>query len=504
MSRLPAPQVAAGLLPHLTHDGPARFADGETPEGVLPAGQRTELPPLDGTPDERIVAEWQAILEATPALVRLAVAEVVQLSVGDLIRRYATFLQRDPESASFIAVPGARAQFEQRMHAWLEQLLVDQDRSVAQLVARQRQAGESLARMGFPIHLTARGMRRLKAWILNELAGRHLGERELLRAAAYVSNLFDMALELRADVFLQQTLQQSRVNEAYRLHSLSQNMAMERERQRAALMEWGHAVLVEFHRSAKGGLPRLGQADFGLWLRHRAASLFEGEPELHRVGELVRHIDSALLPALEAAERGDPGHWASTGTMVAQLQAELAAVKFVTSELFDRHIEVENGRDPLTRLLSRRFLPTILSREIALHRRTGQGSFTVVLIDLDHFKQINDQHGHDAGDLVLQHAATLIAASVRPSDFVFRYGGEEFVVVLVESDGEVGERVARKLCQKLADSRVVLSSGQQVQVTGSFGVTAYNGLADYQMLLKAADRALYQAKSGGRNRVVSG
>ena len=74
MSRLPAPQVAAGLLPHLTHDGPAPFADGETPDGVRPAGQRTELPPLDGTPDERIVAEWQAILEATPALVRLAVS----------------------------------------------------------------------------------------------------------------------------------------------------------------------------------------------------------------------------------------------------------------------------------------------------------------------------------------------------------------------------------------------------------------------------------------------
>ena len=152
--------------------------------------------------------------------------------------------------------------------------------------------------------------------------------------------------------------------------------------------------------------------------------------------------------------------------------------------MFTRHTEVENGRDPLTRLLSRRFLPTILSREIALHRRTGQGSFSVVLIDLDQFKEINDQHGHDAGDLVLQHAAALIAASVRPSDFVFRYGGEEFVVVLVESDRDVGEGVARKLCQKLADSHVVLAGGQRVQVTGSFGVTTYNGLADYQLLLK--------------------
>jgi diguanylate cyclase len=489
MNRMFKPEVAAALRPHTVPD-----SSGD------PAA--SEAPPASSA--DRIVAEWQAILATTPASVRLAVAEGVRGSVGALVERYAAFLQRDPDGASFIAVPGARTQFDLRMRAWLEQLLVDQDRSVAQLVARQRAAGESLARMGFPIHLTARGMRRLKAWILNQLAGCGLNERELLQAAAYVSNLFDMALELRADGFLQDTLQQSRVNEAYRLHALSQNMAMERERQRAALMERGHAVLVEFHRSASGGLPRLGQADFGLWLRHRAAAVFEGQPEMHRVDELVGRIDTVLLPALEAAVRGDPAHWASTGALVANLQAELAAVKFITTEMFDRHIEVENGRDPLTRLLSRRFLPTILSREIALHRRTGQGSFSVVLIDLDHFKEINDQHGHDAGDLVLQHAAALIAASVRPSDFVFRYGGEEFVVVLVESDRDVGEGVARKLCQKLADSHVVLAGGQRVQVTGSFGVTTYNGLADYQLLLKTADRALYEAKRGGRNRVVCG
>lgn len=93
-------------------------------------------------------------------------------------------------------------------------------------------------------------------------------------------------------------------------------------------------------------------------------------------------------------------------------------------------------------MLSRRFLPTVLTREISLHRRSGQGSFAVMLIDLDHFKLINDSHGHDAEDLVLRQAAAAIAASVRPSDSVCRYGGEEFAVVLIESDSAIAARVA--------------------------------------------------------------
>lgn len=213
----------------------------------------------------------------------------------------------------------------------------------------------------------------------------------------------------------------------------------------------------------------------------------------------VDRVDCSPLPALDAAARhGSP----YTAELLAQLQIELGAIKFSVAELFERHIEVENGRDPLTRLLSRRFLPTILLREIGLHRRSGAGAFAVLLLDLDHFKHVNDRHGHEAGDLVLQQAAALIVGSVRPSDFVFRYGGEEVAIVLVESNASVAKGVAENVRRRLADADIAVSSGVTIRVTASIGVAAYRGLADYQVLLKEADDALYRAKSDGRNCVV--
>jgi diguanylate cyclase len=464
-----------------------------------PAGTHARPAPPAPTDDERVVTEWHGVVHGTPPDVRRTVAQWVSTHRAALAARYLGHIDRNAETASFVATQESRNRFEQRLSDWMLELFDDGARPVEAVIASQRELGESLARMGYPIRSALRGARRMKAWIMGGLEGCGLPERGLLQAAAYVSNLVDMSIELRNAVFLRETTLQSRMDEAYRLHALSQNIAMERERQRAALMEWGHAVLVEFHRAPALPLPGLAQSEFGLWLRHKAAALFENDAAVQLMHDAVDRVDGTLLPTLEAAARsGSPG----TGDLVARLQDELTAVKFSMAELFERHIEVENGRDPLTRLLSRRFLPTILSREVALHRRTGTGSFAVLLLDLDHFKHVNDAHGHEAGDLVLQQAAAAIVGAVRPSDFVFRYGGEEIAVVLVESDAAVAAAVAEKMRKRLADADIAASSGVTIRVTASIGVAVFRGLADYQVLLREADDALYRAKADGRNRVV--
>ena len=305
-------------------------------------------------------------------------------------------------------------------------------------------------------------------------------------------------MELRTTSYLKDAARQSRIDEAYRMHSLGQNIAVERERQRASLMEWGHGVLVDLHRDLNAPLPRLGQSEFGLWLSHRATTLFEGASEVGLIAESVERIDRELLPRLDPVVERE---FELMGSLVEQLQNDLAAIKFNVTGLFEQQIEVENGRDTLTRLLNRRFLSTVLGREIALHRRSGDGAFSVLLLDIDHFKGINDTHGHDGGDVVLQQAAALVMGGVRPSDFVFRYGGEEILVVLVESDLAVARQVAESLRARFESTTFALSSGTEVGVTVSIGVAQYEGRPDYQPLLAAADDALYRAKEGGRNRV---
>lgn len=116
------------------------------------------------------------------------------------------------------------------------------------------------------------------------------------------------------------------------------------------------------------------------------------------------------------------------------------------------------GSDALTNLLNRRFLPTVLRREIELATRNGT-PFSLLLLDTDHFKAINDGHGHDAGDRALQHVAGLLGQLTRGSDYLFRYGGEEFVVVLVAASESQATVIAESLRRQIAQSPVALANG---------------------------------------------
>jgi diguanylate cyclase (GGDEF)-like protein len=124
------------------------------------------------------------------------------------------------------------------------------------------------------------------------------------------------------------------------------------------------------------------------------------------------------------------------------------------------------------------------------------------MVDLDHFKAINDTHGHQGGDVVLKETARRMRASLRPYDGVGRYGGEEFIIVLPGADVRSTRAAAERLRQYLAAEPVVLG-GATLQITASFGVacTHQGDAVDMAGLIRAADAALYRAKAGGRNRV---
>ncbi|MCJ9714199.1 GGDEF domain-containing protein, partial [Bordetella hinzii] len=169
--------------------------------------------------------------------------------------------------------------------------------------------------------------------------------------------------------------------------------------------------------------------------------------------------------------------------------------------LFEKANHLESGRDTLTHLLNRKFLHVVMSKEVAYARKTGS-PLAVLMVDIDYFKNVNDEHGHDAGDFVLQQVATLISTYSRGGDYTFRLGGEEFLVVLVDANADQARHVAENLRQRLAGRMLALPDGSQRRVTMSVGVAAHDGHPDYQRLLKRADGALYAAKARGRNTCV--
>jgi len=157
-------------------------------------------------------------------------------------------------------------------------------------------------------------------------------------------------------------------------------------------------------------------------------------------------------------------------------------------------------RDPLTELFNRRYLQETLDREIARAEQNGR-PVSLIIMDLDHFKRINDTYGHVAGDTILIAIGKLIRANCREDDVACRYGGEEFLVVMPGAPIQVAQKRANLLCDKIQKLNVNYND-HIMQTTVSLGVAAFpvDGSSGEEILI-CADRALYQAKQDGRNRV---
>jgi diguanylate cyclase (GGDEF)-like protein len=165
----------------------------------------------------------------------------------------------------------------------------------------------------------------------------------------------------------------------------------------------------------------------------------------------------------------------------------------------ERRLLAAATTDPLTGLANRSQFQKRAATELAHGRRRNETA-ALVLGDVDYFKRINDELGHDAGDKVLVHLAVLMRDNLREVDVLARWGGEEFLVLLPSNDMHAATEVAERMRQAVAAVHIDIG-GRMVQVTMSFGVAQVNGLADLQQATARADRALYDSKNGGRNRV---
>jgi diguanylate cyclase (GGDEF)-like protein len=159
--------------------------------------------------------------------------------------------------------------------------------------------------------------------------------------------------------------------------------------------------------------------------------------------------------------------------------------------------------DPLTGLHNRGFFESQLAVELERARRSNQ-PLALLFVDIDHFKRINDQHGHDVGDLVLQHVSRLMVQHLRRIDQVFRWGGEEFALLLPGTRRAEAQHTAERLRAVIERTPVLLGAGQEVGCTISVGIALAPEHAEggERALLRHSDQALYAAKAGGRNRVV--
>jgi diguanylate cyclase len=185
----------------------------------------------------------------------------------------------------------------------------------------------------------------------------------------------------------------------------------------------------------------------------------------------------------------------------AQRQVELAEqrIRQLEAELVQAGEKVRE--DQLTGTLNRRGMDEVFEREIVIRRRNGR-PLSVALLDIDNFKALNDTYGHQAGDNALKHLSKLIRQTIRPTDSVARFGGEEFLIMLPDSSPDESAVVIKRL-QRALTKHFFLHDDQNLLITFSAGVTGHEPDETQAEVIARADKALYQAKAAGKNRVVT-
>lgn len=158
-------------------------------------------------------------------------------------------------------------------------------------------------------------------------------------------------------------------------------------------------------------------------------------------------------------------------------------------------LESENSIDPLTNVFNRGYLEKQLDKEIERSLRSSN-PISVIMLDIDHFKKINDKYGHQMGDTILIYLSSLIKGILRNNDFIARYGGEEFVIVCPDTSIDNATILAERI-------KMLLQSNNKTIITASFGISELSDeINNKRKLIFAADKALYSAKENGRNMIV--
>ncbi len=459
--------------------------------------------PAAQAPKLRLNADWHDVLVNVPPHILVTVGALVDTHRAELATEFYRVMLADPEATGYLSHNEVQTRLHASIQRWMHTLFGGKHDDPDGMAALQRQVGEVHARAEIPVQLVARGMRLLKTRLVELLVGSALSREELVVAVEYVGSLMDLALAEMSAAYVRSHEQGARIDETFRMVTAGQNAALERHKQLGALTEWENTVL----RGLTTGLhmpavASLRSSAFGLWVQHKAPLLFDESSELERIAQQIEHLDGTLLPLIISRHQSQPFGLAQGdgSTALRDFLADLEETRFLVNSLFDRLSDMEVGRDVLTQLYNRRFLPTIMRRELGLARRQ-QNHFAVLMIDVDHFKRVNDDHGHETGDRVLQHIAALMMAHGRASDFFFRYGGEEFLAVVNEVDHKHAVQIAEKLRARVEQAEFQVNESTPLRVTISVGVAMHTGHPDYRHIINRADEALYEAKRSGRNRV---
>lgn len=365
----------------------------------------------------------------------------------------------------------------------------------------QCEIGRIHARIDLPMSLVDHAMGLIKLQVAMALKASNLERDELADAIILSGQIFDLALAVIDESYEHDLMINEKNAESLKMHVSSQNLAFDYARLCTSLSEWMRNLLLlvaqnRYDTSLQGTIRR---SNFGLWVSHKAHLFLAGRKELKLLMLQLDNIDEDMrqLAVFLVDE-----NTAAVEETLSHLNEHISTTIWILNNLAKDSIEEENGRDPLTHLFNRRYLETVMRHETRYSLDNGI-LFGCVMIDIDFFKHVNDTYGHDNGDRILLQLAEILGQQVRAGDFVFRLGGEEFLIILADVQRPAIQRVAEKIRAVVEKYEFKLSDNVPLAVTISVGTAIHDGHPDFKHTIKLADAALYEAKESGRNKVVA-
>lgn len=446
---------------------------------------------------QRMKNEWLALLDQTDPHIRQQAADIAVTHAQALSVEFYRVVLADPHAEEFLSNEQVEKQLKTALEKWLIDILSCNVDDVDGLMAAQHTVAEVHARIGIPVELVEMGFRVLKKILYPVIIYGPQPSADKLQIYHFAINSIDLAMEVMSRAFSFSESSMAKEDENYRIFSLLENAEEEKERQISSLLSWELEVIYKVVLDGDLGntLP-LSQSDFGLWFNHKGRHYFSGIAEVGHISRLLQDFDGILATINDTAKPLDSK--THRNKFLLQLRSTVSQITTLLRELFEEVSRHEVGMDVLTRLLNRRFLPTIFKREIAHANRVGT-PLSILVIDVDRFKHINDTWGHNTGDEILRRVSQVFYDNVRSSDYVFRYGGDEFIIVLTESTAHDTLRTAERIRSRVEKTKVKAPNGEEILLSLSIGAAMFSGHPDYERLIQLADEALYIAKKQGRN-----
>ncbi|MBN2606333.1 MAG: GGDEF domain-containing protein [Thiotrichales bacterium] len=401
-------------------------------------------------------------------------------------------LMENPEAAKFLSTELVQSRLKNDLKAWLKQLLspkVDLG-EIGRVVETQYHVGEVHARINIPMSLVSTSMFFIKHKFIAAIYGSdNFSSDDKLLLIMLLDTLMVNSLNLINEAYLHNLVQHKRAAIDYQYHTSPKDTALEIVQIKSKLYNW-LADYLGYITSATPGIefPVTEANECGLWITHKLPFIAKKMESVDQIQQLQQNLRQVIK------ERG-VGDLPVHGNKVRNLVKEIT---FLLTNISEQILKESEQQDGLTGLISRRYLAPIIQSETQT-AMTAKTSYSVVMFDIDDFKKINDEYGHLTGDKVILEVGKAAREEIQLSDYAFRYGGEEFLLLLPECGLSKGVSTAEKIREKISKTPIDVGEKAPLFVTCSFGVSEFSNHPDYMTVIKEADEKLYESKREGKN-----